>query len=84
MLFSDLIDQIARILLLIGGSGILILLGWDAWRWLRDAPTFDDEADMDDMDETINRVDEAEEFMRRVERLSRKEIDKNDDRNRKG
>jgi hypothetical protein len=84
MLFSDLIDQIARILLLIGGSGILFLLGWDAWRWLRYAHTFDYEADMDDMDETINRVDEAEEFMRRVERLSRKEIDKNDDRNRKG
>ena len=81
--FFDPLDQIARILLIIGGSGIAIILGWEIWRWLRsETPDPDPEESVDAIDEAIDTIEETEGYMRRVERLSRKEIDKKDDKKR--
>lgn len=85
--YSDPINQIAKILLLIGGTGIVLILGWEAWRWLYNPSPDEPDEDVDSVDsvdDATDTVGETESFMRRVERLSRKEIDKRDDSNRKG
>jgi len=80
--YTDPVDQIARILLIIGGSGIAVILGWEVWRWLRSETPNETDESVDVIDEAVDTIDETEGFMRRIERLSRKEIDKKDDRKR--
>jgi hypothetical protein len=84
--YTDSFDPIAKILLIVGGSGIVLILGLEAWRWLHSqTPDDPDEgADaIDEVDDAVDVVDETENYMRRVERLSRKEIDKRNDSDRK-
>jgi hypothetical protein len=84
--YHDPFDSIAKILLIVGGSGIVLILGLEAWRWLHSqSPDNPDEgADaIDEVDDAVDVVDETENYMRRVERLSRKEIDKRNDSDRK-
>ena len=81
--YQDLFDQIGRILLIIGGTGIVVILGWEAISYVyRQIPT-EPESDNDAVDDAVDTVDETEDFMRRVERLSRKEIDKKNDDHKK-
>jgi hypothetical protein len=84
--YADPIDQIAKILLIVGGSGIVLIMGLEVWRWLHSQSPDEPEEGADAIDEVDNAadvVDETENYMRRIERLSRKEIDKRDDSNRK-
>ena len=74
---STIVTVIGAILFIIGGIGVFV--------WLRTANTVDTEIDgSESIDEAADSVDETETFMRRVERLSRKELDKRDDTNKKG
>jgi hypothetical protein len=83
-LYVDPVDQIARILIIVGASGAVLVLGWEAWRWIQSQTPDEPEEDIDAIDEAADdTVDETENFMRRVERLSRKELDKPDDTHRK-
>jgi hypothetical protein len=82
-LFVDPVDQIARILIVVGASGVVLVLGWEAWRWIQSQTPDEPEENVDEIDEAVDTVDETETFMRRVERLSRKELDKPDDTHRK-
>jgi hypothetical protein len=74
---SAIVTVIGAILFIIGGIGIFV--------WFRTADNADTELDSNDaIDEAADdTVDETETFMRRVERLSRKELDKPDDIHRK-
>jgi hypothetical protein len=82
-LFVDPVDQIARILIVVGASGAVLILGWEAWRWIQSQTPDEPEENVDEIDDTVDTVDETENFMRRVDRLSRKELDKPDDTHRK-
>ncbi|MDQ7026582.1 MAG: hypothetical protein Q9P01_06465 [Anaerolineae bacterium] len=90
--YSDPLDQLGKFLLIVGGTGIALILGWEAWRWLynpspddphEDVDALDTIDTIDTVDDATDTVDETEAFMRRVERLSRKEIKKRDDSNKK-
>ena len=73
---STIVTVIGALLVIIGGIGVLV--------WLR--TTQDDTTPTDNenvIDEATDTLDETENYMRRVERLSRKEIDKRNDSDRK-
>jgi hypothetical protein len=81
--YYDPVDQIARILIVVGASGVVLVLGWEAWRWIQSQTPDEPEENIDTIDDATDTVDETENFMRRVDRLSRKELDKPDDTHRK-
>ena len=73
---STIVTVIGAILFIIGGIGVFV--------WLRTANHVDGEIDSSEsIDEAADTVDETENFMRRVERLSRKELDKPDNTDKK-
>ena len=68
---------IGLLLLLISGIALFVFYR----PWIKDEhPTHSDSSDT--LNNTIKKLDETEDYMRRIERLSRKEIDRKNDKKR--